>query len=214
MTINQYIQNTNTTYQWGNATGLGLESVVEKNSPPLEGCPKGGVVKDIVTYINHIPIRRNFVENLPHNPTLNQLARDKRKAGVLSEVLFWQQVHQGKFHKIDFDRQRIIGNYIVDFYVKSLGLIVEIDGDSHYDKIKYDARRQQYLENLGLRMYRIEDGDVKNNLDNVMLGLERYVVSEYGETTTPDVGCPTTPPFGHPSEGGEFITPDYAQPSK
>src|ERR1035437_245081 len=186
------------------AEGLGLEFVAEKNytqtedlnSPPLEGCPKGGVVnslgivnspnpKNIVTYINHIPIKRNFVENLPHNPALKQLVKDKRKAGILSEVLFWQQVHQGKFHKIDFDRQRIIGNYIVDFYVKTLGLIVEIDGDSHYDKIEYDARRQQYLESLGLRVYRISDADVKNNLDNVMLGLERYVVSEYGETTAP-----------------------------
>jgi very-short-patch-repair endonuclease len=208
MTIDQHI---NAAYQRGNATGLGLEFVAEKNftqseglnSPPLEGCPKGGVVispslegcpkggvvnspnpQDIITYINHIPIKRNFVENLPHNPALNQLARDKRKAGILSEVLFWQQVHQGKFHKIDFDRQRIIGNYIVDFYVKTLGLIVEIDGDSHYDKIEYDARRQQYFESLGLRMYRIADGDVKNNLDNVMLGLEKYVVSEYGENNS------------------------------
>jgi very-short-patch-repair endonuclease len=61
------------------------------------------------------PYSQKFVENLPRNPTLNQLAKNKRKAGILSEMLFWQQVHKGKFHKIDFDRQRIIGNYIVDF---------------------------------------------------------------------------------------------------
>ena len=42
-----------------------------------------------------------------------------RKAGVLSEVIFWLQVHKGMFWKIDFDRQRIIGNYIVDFYAPS-----------------------------------------------------------------------------------------------
>ncbi|MBP1163359.1 very-short-patch-repair endonuclease [Chryseobacterium sp. PvR013] len=41
---------------------------------------------------------------------------------------------QKKFHTIDFDRQRIIGNYIVDFYVKTLGLIIEIDGSSHDEK--------------------------------------------------------------------------------
>ena len=123
--------------------------------------------------------------------------QQKRKAGILSEVLFWQQVHKGVFHKIDFDRQRIIGKYIVDFYVKTLGLVVEIDGCSHDEKIEYDAERQRYLESLGLRVYRIEDYDVKNNLDNVMLGLERYIVGEYGETTTPA--------FGHPSKGGEFL---------
>jgi hypothetical protein len=118
------------------------------NSPPLEGCPKDGVVnyrlqatldKTILTHIHDIPIKRNFVENLPHNPALKQLARDKRKAGILSEVLFWQQVHQRKFYNIDFDRQRIIGSYIVDFYVKTLGLVVEIDGSSHDDKIEQDA---------------------------------------------------------------------------
>ena len=110
------------------------------DSPPLEGCPQGGVVtspatNDILTHINHIPIKRHLIRNLPYNPELNQLARDKRKAGILSEVLFWQQVHHGKFHHIDFDRQRIIGSYVVDFYVKALGLVVEIDGDSHIEKM-------------------------------------------------------------------------------
>lgn len=160
----------------------------------MDNCyPKATVDKTILTCIHNIPIKRNFVENLPHNPALKQLARDKRKAGILSEVLFWQQVHQRKFHNIDFDRQRIIGSYIVDFYVKTLGLVVEIDGSSHDDKIEQDAIRQRFLENQGLKVYRIADGDVKNNLGIVMKELEDYIVDEYG----------TTPSFGRPSRGGE-----------
>ena len=135
---------------------------------------------EIIGYIHHVPIRRHFVENLPHNAALNGLARDKRKAGILSEVLFWQQVHQGMFHHIDFDRQRIIGNYIVDFYVKTLGLVIEIDGCSHDNKIEYDALRQEYLESQGLKVYRIIDDDVLKNLDLVMRELERYIVREWG----------------------------------
>lgn len=95
----------------------------------------------ILTTINGISIKRNFVENLPYNPKLKMLAREKRKAGIYSEVLFWQQVRAGLFYNIDFDRQRIIGNYIVDFYVKALGLVAEIDGISHENKIEYDAAR-------------------------------------------------------------------------
>ncbi|MDA3906179.1 MAG: DUF559 domain-containing protein [Bacteroidales bacterium] len=187
------------------ADKLGLSFTNEKNSPPLEGCPTGGVVnspdtKDIVAYINNIPIKRNFVENLPYNPALRKLARDKRKAGILSEVLFWQQVHQRKFHNIDFDRQRIIGSYIVDFYVKTLGLIIEIDGSSHDNKVEYDAERQTYLESLGLKMYRISDSDVKRNLGIVMLELEQFILNEYAESTTPV--------FDHPSKGGEFAPID------
>ncbi len=76
-------------------------------------------MQEILTHISQIPIRKNFVDNLPYNPTLKMLAREKRKAGILSEVLFWQQVRAKQFHNIDFDRQRIIGNYIVDFYEKA-----------------------------------------------------------------------------------------------
>ena len=164
---------------------LGLVFVPEINSsphsPPQEGCPTGGVVdKKILTTINSKPIYRNFVENLPYNSNLNQLAKNKRKAGILSEVLFWQQVHKGVFHKIDFDRQRIIGNFIVDFYVKTLGLVIEIDGSSHDNKVEYDAARQAYLENLGLKVYRITDIDVKKRLGIVMSELENYIVTEYG----------------------------------
>ena len=139
------------------------------------------VNNSILTTINNIPIVRNFVEHLPYNPTLKQLAKEKRQAGILSEVLFWKQVHKGLFHEIDFDRQRIIGNYIVDFYVKGLGLIIEIDGTSHDYKNDYDAKRQRYLEALGLKMYRILDWDVKMQLQTVMIGLEDYILKEFGE---------------------------------
>ena len=139
------------------------------------------VNNSILTTINNIPIVRNFVEYLPYNPTLKQLAKEKRQAGILSEVLFWKQVHKGLFHEIDFDRQRIIGNYIVDFYVKGLGLIIEIDGTSHDYKNDYDAKRQRYLEALGLKMYRILDWDVKMQLQTVMIGLEDYILKEFGE---------------------------------
>lgn len=139
-------------------------------------------MKEILTQINGVPIRRNFVENLPYNPGLKMLLRDKRKAGILSEVLFWKQVRAKTFHGIDFDRQRIIGNYIVDFYVKTLGLVVEIDGSTHDLKQEYDSIRQIYLESLGLIVIRFTDFDVKNNLSVVMKELEDFIVQQYGTT--------------------------------
>ena len=89
---------------------------------------------EIVTHINQKPIFRKKIVVLPKNKLLLGRARSLRKAGVLSEIIFWKQVHKGSFWKLDFDRQRIIGNYIVDFYIKSLGLIIEIDGSSHNNK--------------------------------------------------------------------------------
>ena len=50
--------------------------------------------------------------SLPFNPSLRERARALRKAGNLCEVLLWQQLNQRKFKGLDFDRQKIIGNYI------------------------------------------------------------------------------------------------------
>jgi len=156
-----------------------------ENSPPLEGCPKGGVVNDensgsqILTSINQTPIFRNFVENLPYNVKLKDRAKALRKAGNYSEVVFGKNVNKKKFWKIDFERQRIIGNYIVDFYVKALGLVVEIDGSSHNDKEEYDEKREEFLKSLGLKVFRTNDLNVLHDLDNVIISLEEFIVEHY-----------------------------------
>lgn len=141
-------------------------------------------MEEILTYINGIPIRKNFVENLPFNPDLKQLLKGKRKAGILSEVLFWKQVRARSFHNIDFDRQRIIGNYIVDFYVKRLGLVIEIDGLSHEFKKEYDTMRDIYLQSLGLYVFRIPDFDIRNSITLVMKDLEEFIIEKYRTTPT------------------------------
>ena len=135
---------------------------------------------ETLTSINGINIKRNFIQSLPYNPTLKLLAKEKRKAGIYSEVLFWQQVRNKQFYQIDFDRQRIIGNYIVDFYVKALGLIIEIDGISHENKVEYDEKRQLFLKQLGLKVFRVTDEDVKSRIVEVMELLENYIIREYG----------------------------------
>lgn len=134
---------------------------------------------EILTHINGLPIKRNFVESLPYNTKLKLRARSLRKAGVFSEVVFWKQVNRKQFHNIDFDRQRIIGNYIVDFYVKALGLVIEIDGSSHNDKEDYDIKREEYLKFLGLKIFRVSDLRIKHDLENVMHELETFIVENF-----------------------------------
>ncbi|KAF2518162.1 DUF559 domain-containing protein [Flavobacterium salilacus subsp. salilacus] len=136
--------------------------------------------KEILAHINNKPIYRNFPKNLPYNPDLKIRAKNLRKAGNYPEVVFWQQVHKKKFHSIDFDRQRIIGNYIVDFYVKTLGLIIEIDGSSHNDKVDYDEKRELYLLSLGLKIYRVSSLRILHDLENVMTELENFITANFG----------------------------------
>ena len=150
-------------------------------APLLERGEEHNFMKtEIVTHIYDKPIFRRSIPILPANQALRSRARALRKAGVLSEVIFWRQVRANTFWKIDFDRQRIIGSFIVDFYVKSLGLIIEIDGSSHNGKEEYDAMREEFLVSLGLIVFRISDFRVKHDLENVMTELENFIMETFG----------------------------------
>ena len=135
--------------------------------------------KQFLTHIKGIEIYRRKIEILPKNKELLLRARSLRKAYILSEVVFWKQVRNNEFHSIDFDRQRIIGNYIVDFYAKSLGLVIEIDGSSHEFKDEYDKKRYEFLSSLDLKIVRIADNRIKNDLANVMKELEDYIIDHF-----------------------------------
>ena len=130
--------------------------------------------------IHKTPIKTRKL-TLPYNPKLKNRAKELRQAGNLAEVLFWQAVKNKQFHNIDFDRQRVIGNYIVDFYCKQLGLVIEIDGESHNYKIEYDETREAFLEGLGLEIIHFNDLDIKSNMDAVLKYLEDFIVEKFGE---------------------------------
>jgi very-short-patch-repair endonuclease len=117
---------------------------------------------------------------LPYNPLLKNRARALRKGYNYAEVVFWKQVRNGQFWNIDFDRQKIIGNYIVDFYVKKLGIAIEIDGESHNDKEAYDQKREDLIIGLGVRLFKTTNYRVLHDLDNVINELEQFIIIELG----------------------------------
>lgn len=112
---------------------------------------------------------------IPYNSELKELARDLRKKMTISEVLLWNQLKQKNMMGYDFDRQRPIGNYIVDFYCKDLSLAIEIDGDTHIYRYDEDEIRQKTLENIGIRFLRFEDIEVKKNISNVLRVIEDWI---------------------------------------
>lgn len=69
-----------------------------------------------------------------------------------------------------WNRQRIIDNYIVDFFCRRAKLVVELDGSQHYDEsglIEYDKIRTDYLEALGLKILRFTNSEVDKNFSDV-----------------------------------------------
>jgi len=112
---------------------------------------------------------------IPYKPHLKELARKLRNNSTKTEVLLWNEIKKKKMQGYDFDRQRPIDDYIVDFYCKDLKLAIEIDGESHIGEEEFDKVRQERLESLGVRFLRFNSLDVFYNLDKVVKEIEKWV---------------------------------------
>lgn len=112
--------------------------------------------------------------SLPFNPKLKQRAKELRKAGILHEALLWNHLKRKQFKGLDFDRQKIIGNYIVDFFCAEKGVVIEADGVSHQGREDYDAERDAYLSGLGLTVIRIAASDILQNMEAVLVFLQDH----------------------------------------
>jgi very-short-patch-repair endonuclease len=94
-----------------------------------------------------------------------------------SEVKLWSELKNGKMMCYDFDRQRAIGNYIVDFYCKDAQLAIEIDGITHEEEtVKWkDERRQKQLEKAGVHFLRFDALLVVNKVEAVVGEIARWL---------------------------------------
>ena len=108
----------------------------------------------------------NFRE-LPYNPNLQDRAREMRNNSTKSEIKFWCELIRKKETGYQFYRQKVIDNYIVDYYCAKLKLVVEIDGESHEGKGEYDKNRDDILNSYVLKVLHYNDSTVLNNFQLV-----------------------------------------------
>ena len=111
-----------------------------------------------------------FRQMLYYNKNLKSLARELRKNMTDAEKLLWSKVRRKQFRGHQFYRQRIIGNYIVDFYCPKSKLVIEIDGGQHYSEVGVDTDRlrDNYITDLGLRVLRFTNLDVLQNIEGIL----------------------------------------------
>ena len=107
------------------------------------------------------------------NKNLKSFAQKLRKEGTKGEAILWRDVLKAKqMRGYQFNRQFIIGNFIVDFVSRKLNLIIEIDGNSHFAKSREDYERQAHLENLGFRVLRFLEAMVLYRIDEVVAEID------------------------------------------
>ena len=102
-----------------------------------------------------------------HNSDLTTNARTLRKNMTKEERHLWYDFM--KSYPVRFLRQKVIDNYIVDFYCHSARLIVELDGSQHYVKkgLLKDKVRTERIEKRNLTVIRIPNNEVNRNFSGV-----------------------------------------------
>lgn len=118
---------------------------------------------------------------IPYNPKLKEYARKLRKNSTFTEIMLWNYLKGKQMKGFDFDRQRPIDNYIVDFYCKDLQLAIEVDGESHYGNLKADKRREKRLNKVGVNVLRFDDMEIVYELDEVLKKIEQWIEENTNE---------------------------------
>ena len=105
--------------------------------------------------------------NKTYNPKLIPNAKKLRKNMTKEERHLWYDFL--KPLPVTWNRQKVIGPYIVDFYCAQANLVIELDGSQHYEEQgqRLDRSRDQYLSSLGLTVLRYSNLDIAQNFDGV-----------------------------------------------
>ena len=102
---------------------------------------------------------------------MNQLlknAKSLRSNQTDAEKKLWYQLRASRFQNLKFKRQKLIGNYIVDFVCLEQKLIIELDGGQHAEQIEYDKTRTNFLESEGYEVLRFWNNQVLHELEGVL----------------------------------------------
>ena len=102
-------------------------------------------------------------------------ARKLRKEMTKEENHLWYDFL--KTYSLKFVRQKIIDNYIVDFYCASKKIAIELDGSQHYkeESVIYDKKRTAFLNERGITVIRIPNNEIWSNFIGVCEHIDRIV---------------------------------------
>jgi very-short-patch-repair endonuclease len=107
---------------------------------------------------------RHFI---PYRRDLKRRSQSLRRDPSPAERKLWYEFLRTL--SVKFTRQKPLGHYIADFYCASRMLVVELDGDSHYNDRaqRYDAFRTSELGAQGIQVVRVTNADVMQNFEGV-----------------------------------------------
>ena len=112
-------------------------------------------------------------EPLKKNNELLNVARILRRNMTRQEKHLWYDFL--RYYPVKIYKQRIIDNFIADFYCHSARLVIELDGSQHYTSKAHDAARTEILERYGIYVLRFSNRDVDKNFEGVCRMIDRVI---------------------------------------
>ena len=113
-----------------------------------------------------------------YNKEFISLAKTLRKNMTPWERKLWYEFLRE--YPIRFQRQKVVGNYIVDFYCAKAGLVIELDGGGHYqpEQIQKDLDRTNTLTRMNLCVLRFCNTEIDTNFSGVCETIDRAAKGE------------------------------------
>jgi len=131
-------------------------------------------------------------------PSSTARARSLRRHSSEPERRLWSRLRNRQADGIKYRRQVAIGPYIVDFVALAVGLVVEVDGDTHALTGEADAARSAFLEKQGYHVIRFGNTEVMENIEGV---LEEIMAVAHCPSPSQAVGL--GPSLSHMGERGQ-----------
>ena len=116
--------------------------------------------------------------NTTHNEKLTSNAKTLRKTMTKEERHLWYDCL--KQLPVTVHRQKVFGKYIVDFYIASCKIVIELDGSQHYEEEnrQKDLQRDAYLKRNGCRVLRYSNADINQRFSGVCEDIWNHINKE------------------------------------
>ncbi len=100
-----------------------------------------------------------------------------------AEEKLWNVLRGRRLNGLKFRRQHPVDQFVLDFYCVEHHLAVEVDGEVHttLDQAARDEERTMWLHAKGIRVLRVTNDEVENDLDGVL----RRIVEEASSSQPP-----------------------------
>ena len=116
-----------------------------------------------------------------HNEKLVPYAKELRKNMTKEERRLWYDFLRE--YPVRFSRQKVLGHYIVDFYIAEKKIVIEVDGRQHLlpEHKEADEQRDAALATWEISVLRYSNDNIRNNFNAVAEDILKHLELDYSD---------------------------------